>query len=336
MKNIDTPSKISSVSGSENAFAAALIEQLPEYCRYKQDALGNLIVYKQKSSDSVPKVMISAPMDESGFLISSVSENGSLKFVTVGTLPPQAFFGKRVRVGKSEILGVIGGKPIHLLKEKERDVIPPKEELFIDIGAKTKEEALQCVQIGDRAVLECSFGNFGKDKIKGRGLHRMIGSEILMNLLKSEDTGDFAVVFSVQSMAGHGGIATASYSVQPEIALFLDTVKANDFPENGAQDCALGKGAVLSFMDKGVIYDTGLFQIAAETAKAHNIPIQFSKAPQTGLEAAEAHTVRSGIKTLTVGIPCRYHRGINEVVSLTDVENAETLVKEMIRKLTHD
>ncbi len=316
------------VSGREDAVRDLIISEITGHCEYSVDPLGNIIAFKKGKNRPSKRVMVDAHMDEVGLIITAVTEEGFLKFRTVGGINTEILLFRRVTV--NGLSGVIGGKPIHLLDDADRKKLPKAESLYIDIGAASKEEALALVSPGDTAVLDGAFTAIG-DKIRSKALDDRIGCAILIRLLQQEAAYDFHAVFSVQEEIGLRGAKAAAFTVAPDAAVVLEATTAADLagvePENRV--CRLGAGPAVSFMDKATVYDRAFY----EAALAGGIPCQPKMAVAGGNNAGAVHLTRGGIRTLAISVPCRYIHSPSCVCSINDIENAQKLARFMLERI---
>ncbi|MCL2513377.1 MAG: M42 family peptidase, partial [Oscillospiraceae bacterium] len=179
------------VSGRENAVRDYIISKIDGFADYETDNLGNLIVHKKGLKQAKAKLMIAAHMDEVGVVASHITDGGFIKFVTAGSIGPGVLLG-RALIFESGARGVVGIKPVHLVDDADKDKLPKLENLYIDIGADSREEALKHVRIGDSAVFDSGFMEFGDNKIKSKALDDRVGCAIMISLIQSEIEYDTA------------------------------------------------------------------------------------------------------------------------------------------------
>ncbi|MBR4073759.1 MAG: M42 family peptidase, partial [Clostridia bacterium] len=226
----------------------------------------------------------------------------------------------RVRIGGS-IIGVIGGKPIHLQKKEESLKLPKPDGLYIDIGLYDKNEVLKYVQPGDKAVI-LSDTTLSGDKILTKALDDRVGCAILISLLKEPSEYDFYATFTVQEELGLRGARTAAFSVNPDAAIALEGTTASDIA--GVPDektvCTLGDGPVVSFMDRATVYDKEYYNAALNSG----IKCQVKRAVTGGNNSGAIHLNREGVRTLAISVPCRY---IHSAVSVADVRDADAALE---------
>ena len=317
------------VSGNEDRIRAIISEEVKPYTdEIKIDSLGNLIAFK-KGRDHSKKVMIAAHMDEVGFIISGITDKGYLKFKTVGGIDARVVISKRVLVGDEKIPGIIGMKAIHLQRASERENVPDFDDLTIDIGAKSKEEAKKKVSIGDYAAFDTVYSDFGTDKVKAKALDDRVGCMLLIEALKHSCKYDFYACFTAQEEVGTRGAAVCAYEINPDIALVLEGTTCADVYQSEEKDfvTTCGGGAVLTIMDNGMIADRNLREYLYNMAKENNVAIQYKRAATGGTDAGIIHKTNCGVKTAVLAVPCRYLHSPVSVASKKDIEAAERFVK---------
>lgn len=317
---------IDGTSGDEGAVRDYIIDKIKGSCEYKTDALGNIIAFKKGKKTPEKKIMLDAHTDEVGFIITSVTQDGFLKFANVGGINTEVMMFRRVLIN-GRIPGVIGGRPKHLLKGDEVKKLPKAQSLYIDIGAGSKEEAEELVSVGDRAVMCSEYVKEG-EKIKMKALDDRIGCAVLIKLLKEESEYDFYASFSVQEEVGMRGAAVSAFSVAPDAAIILEGTTAADIADvpYDKQVCVLGDGAVISFMDRAAVYDRGYFDAAVNSG----IKCQVKRAVAGGNNSGAVHLSREGVRTLAISVPCRYIHSASSVADERDILSAFELARYMI------
>ena len=332
---IEKLSLLPGVSGEEDRVRVAIQKEIEGYCEFATDPLGNLIAHKQGLARPQNRIQISAHMDEVGFIITHIEKNGMLRFANVGGIDPAVVVGKPVLVGSSGIYGVVGMKPVHLLGEAEKEKIPPADTLLIDIGARDREEAESLVTPGERAVFSSPFILFGQGMIKGKALDDRAGCAIMIELIRSPKFPcDCTFTFTVQEENGCVGAAGAAYTVQPDIGIALETTTAGDLAETPEYKkvCRLGAGPVLSFMDRGTVYNRELYTQAMAAARECGIPVQAKEGVYGGNESRSIQTSRGGAKVLAVSLPCRYLHSPSCVLNQEDIQNTLRLLPVLLER----
>ncbi len=317
------------VSGNEDKIRAIILEEIKPFAdEIKIDSLGNIIALK-KGRDHSKKIMMAAHMDEVGFIISGITDKGYLKFKTVGGIDARVVISKRVLVGDEKIPGIIGMKAIHLQRASERESVPDFDDLTIDIGAKSKEEAKKKVSIGDYATFDTLYSDFGTDKIKAKALDDRVGCMLLVEALKFNCKYDFYACFTAQEEVGTRGAAVCTYEINPDIALVLEGTTCLDVYKSEEKDfvTTCGGGAVLTIMDNGMIADRNLREYLYNMAKENKVPIQYKRTTAGGTDAGIIHKTNCGVKTAVLAVPCRYLHSPVSVASKKDIEAAREFVK---------
>lgn len=313
-------------SGDEGAVRDFIISKIDGNCEWKIDPLGNILAFKKGKKRAVRRLLIDAHTDEVGLIITSVTADGFLKFKTVGGIDTAVLLSRQVRIGGS-INGVIGSKPIHLTSGDEGKKLPKADSLYIDIGAQSREEALEYVSVGDRAVM-CGEYHESGELICSKALDDRIGCAILIKLLCEESEYDFSASFSVQEEIGLRGARTAAYTIDPEAAIMLEATTAADI--SGVPDersvCRLGSGAAVSFMDNATVYDRKFYNAALNSG----IKCQPKCAVAGGNNSGVVHLSRSGVRSLAISVPCRYIHSATCVCNRNDIENSYQLAKFML------
>ena len=326
-------SDIPGVSGCEGPVREEIYALIKDHCEsVETDALGNLLAFK-KGARPGRRIMLSAHMDEVGLIVTHIEADGLLGVSPVGGIDSRVVFGKAVEIGPQRLPGVIGGKAVHHLDAKEKETPPGWETLKVDIGAASREEAQAVVSPGQRAVFSGPFLELGEECILGRALDNRAGCALLVELIQAELPYDCHFAFTTQEETGCTGGATAAYALSPEIAIIVETTTAGDIPGSSEQICRLGGGPVLSFMDKGALYDKELYALALNLAREREIPCQ----PKAGVfganESRTVQTAAAGARVMAVSLPCRYLHSPSLLLHKGDVEQAHRLLLALIEKL---
>ena len=336
LDSIRALSALPGVSGRESAVREKLIEQIRGYAdSWETDPLGNLIVFKKGLAPAKNKVLLDAHMDEVGLIITSIDSDGFLRFATVGGIDPGVLAGRTVCVGDHAASGAIGVKPIHLLKKDEEGIVPSIDQLYIDIGASSREEAAQLVQPGDVAWFRGETAAFGSGMLMGKALDDRVGCAILLQMIRGTLPYDCWFTFSVQEEIGLRGAQAAAFTVAPDYAIAVETTTAADLCGVAGEKrvCVCGDGAVVSFMDRSTLYDRALFDRAFAVAKAQGIPCQTKTMVAGGNNAGAIHKSRGGVRTLAISVPCRYLHSPRCVMKQCDIDAVARLTAAMAAEL---
>ncbi len=294
------------------------------------DNLGNLIVFKKGRKTPKNKVMLAAHMDEVGFMVTDITEEGFLRFGAVGGVDPRVVLGRAVRFANGA-LGVVGTKAVHQQSADERKKAPDFDDMLIDIGAADRDAAMKLVCRGDCACFDSDFFAFGSGFIKGKAIDDRAGCLIMMDMINSELEYDTWFAFTVQEEVGTRGAKAASYTVAPDIALVLETTTACDIAgvSGDKQVCSLGSGCVISYMDRSTVYDRALYQLAFDAAEQLHISAQTKTVVAGGNDSGAIHVSRGGVRTCALSVPCRYLHSPACVIKESDYAAVKALAAEM-------
>lgn len=318
------------ISGDEGTVREMILEEITPYAEsVTVTPLGNIIAEKKGAQRAKTRLLLNAHMDEVGMIVTGITKEGLLRFTPVGGIDRRILPGKSVMVAGS-IPGVIGAKPIHLLEGDEREKAPSLDSLTIDIGALSQEEAEKLVSPGD-SVTFVSLFDTAHGMIRSRAIDDRAGCAILIDLMKKELPYDCTFVFAVQEEVGLRGSKTAAFAAKPEAAIVVESTTAADIAgvDPDKQVCRVGKGPVLSFMDRATIYDRPYFQLAQKLAKENEIPCQVKEAVAGGNDAGAIHVSRGGVRTAAISLACRYLHAPVGMISQEDFHHAEALVEKL-------
>jgi putative aminopeptidase FrvX len=287
------------------------------------DNLGNLIVFKKGKTDK--KLLVAAHMDEIGFIINHVDDNGFLRFHPLGGFDPKTLTAQRVVVhGKKDIVGVMGSKPIHIMKPEERKKSVELDDFFIDTGMKA-EDVKKYIEQGNPVTRERSLIEMG-ECYNGKSMDNRISVYILeqvLQLLANEKPAfDLYAVFTVQEEVGLRGAKVAAQAIEPDVAIGLDTTIAFDTPGSQPQEqvSKLGEGTAIKIMDASVISDLRMVDYFKQTAKNHKIKYQTEMLPAGGTDTGSLQLmVKGGSIAGALSIPTRHIHQVIESVHKQDV-----------------
>jgi endoglucanase len=328
-------------SGFETAPAAVWREEASSFADdVSADVSGNS--FASLNPEGSPRVMFAGHIDEIGLMIVHVDDDGYLYFSTIGGWDPQVLVGQRVVIAsKSRLVdGVIGKRAVHMLDEEERDQVSKVSALWIDIGAKTKKDALKRVRVGDAAVVAVPTMELPNKRLVGRSIDNRIGAFVVLEALRllrrqRPKAAVFAVATSQEEIGWSGGGArTSATRIDPTAAIVVDVTHATDHPNAEKKkygDFKLGGGPVLS---RGSSVNPLVVELLIGVAEKHEIPYALAAAPSdTGTDADSIFTARHGIATGLVSIPNRYMHSPNEMVDLADLERTAKLLAGFARQI---
>lgn len=304
------------------------------------DVLGNLIAFKRGSGPEPRlKVMLDAHTDEIGLMVTRIEKNGLLGFRAVGGLPPRLLLAKGVVVGPKRLPGVIVTPPVHLTKPAQRKQIPKIEELTIDIGAASQDEASGLVSVGEYATFDTRFQvlhDSGLRTVKGKAFDDRIGCAVAATLADGQYTADLYLSFSAQEEVGLRGARVAAFRIEPDLAFALEGTTCDDMPKKVevSPNTELGKGPAITIMDGSFIADKRLVRLLTDTAESEGIPYQFRQPGGAGgTDSGAIHLSRTGVPAATVSVPCRYIHAPVSLASLDDFDNAVALLSATLAVL---
>ncbi|MFA5576072.1 MAG: M42 family metallopeptidase [Tissierellaceae bacterium] len=322
----------SGVSGNEKEVRDLIISEIKDHVTsLKIDRLGNIIAHKKYKGNG-KRLMITAHMDEVGLIVTEIDSMGLLKFITVGGIDKRILVSKTVLIGKDKVLGVIGAKPIHLQKKNERTKALNLDELYIDIGATSKEEAEEKISIGDYVLFSSEYIEFGDGLVKAKALDNRVGCSLLVKLIKEIDDVDFYAVFTVMEEVGLVGAGPAAYEVNPDMTVILEGTLCYDMPKLDTHliPTYLNKGPAISLIDRTTLYDREFRERIVEVAEKNKIPYQYRKTSMGGNDSGKIHIAREGSVTTTISVPCRYIHSPSSVMSKSDYNNTFALLKAIL------
>ena len=330
-------------SGCEGKVRRVVIDAIADKVDELQvDHLGNVIARQKGAQYPDFKVMVSAHMDEVGFMITHIDDGGLLHFTKVGGIDDRVLPAKVVRIGRSEIRGVISVKPVHLTDQAERNKVISYENMTIDIGVSSKAEAERLVDRGDYAVFDVAYEDLGVPSMpmaKGKAFDDRAGCAVLVELIEHGPYPfDFWPVFTTMEEVGLRGAQVAAYRVMPDAALALEGTICDDGPreEDTSPTTAVGKGPAISPMDRSVIADRRLVRLLVETAEAEGIPYQFKQPGMGGTDAGAIHLAKTGVPSVPVSVPSRYIHSPVCMLSKDDLNNTVRLMTATLQRMTPD
>lgn len=327
---------LNGVSGDEDRVRAFLTDQARPWAhQMRTDPLGNLIIEKKGTTPGKQRLMLCAHMDEVGLIVTRATEDGFLRFDFVGGVDRRVALGKQVVLGPDNVPGVIGMKAIHMLSKEDMKKVPKTDSLYLDIGAKSREEALERVPLGTYGSFVCQPESFGQGLYKAKAIDDRVGCAVLLTLLKEELPMDVTFVFTAQEEVGTRGAFGAAFSVTPDIALVLETTTAADLPsvEGHRRVCAPGEGPVISYMDGGTIYDRGLFEALRGLAQDNHIPWQTKEYIAGGNDARTIQRTKQGVRVAAVSAAVRYLHAPASVGSIQDFQDMLSLTRLFVARV---
>lgn len=338
-KLLDTPGP----SGFETAPAAVWREEASTFAEVSGDVHGNSIAVV--NPNGAPTIMLAGHIDEIGVIVTYIDDDGFVYIGPIGGWDPQVLVAQRIRFAgrEGDVLGVVGKKPIHLIKLDEREKASKMTDLWVDIGATSKTQALAMLSIGDPGVIDSRTIDLPNDRIVSRSIDDRIGAFVVLEALRryAADPGEarvVAVATTQEEIAYHGGGAKVGASkVDPAMAIVVDVTFATDHPSIEKKEIGehkIGGGPVLT---RGSIVSPVVFRLLRDTAESLRMPYSVHAAGRdTGTDADAIHLSRDGVATALLSVPNRYMHSPNEMVSLVDLDRAATLIAATCKAVTTD
>ena len=333
-KLLDTPGP----SGFESAPAKVWRTEAGKFAKVRGDVAGNSIA--EVNPGGSPTIMLAGHIDEIGVIVTYIDDQGYAYIGPIGGWDPQVLVAQRIRFAgrNGDVFGVVGKKPIHLMKSEERDKVSKMTDLWVDIGASSKKEAEKILSVGDPGVIDSRTMEFPNDLIVSRSVDDRIGAFIVLEALRryAEKPGAAHViaVATTQEEIGYrgGGAGVCANCLGPQMALVVDVTFATDHPQVEKKEIGeakIGGGPVLA---RGSIISPVVFNLLRKTAEKKKMPyVVHAAGRDTSTDADAIHIAREGVATALVSVPNRYMHSPNEMVSLKDVDNIATLLAETCR-----
>lgn len=332
----------SGVPGFEAEVRALIRGELEGIATIEQDRIGSIVCRKQGTRPS-PKVMLAAHMDEIGFMVKQITKEGHLRFVPLGGWWEQVMLAQRVivKTARGDVPGILGAKPPHILTPDERNKVVDKRDMYIDIGATSREEAEQAgVRPGDPVVPVSAFTPMAGGKTYlAKAWDDRVGCALfvqaLQRLASEEHPNTVYGVGTVQEEVGLRGAKTTAYVVDPDVAIVLESDIAYDVPEMKQEEplVALGKGPSLVVFDAGMIPNTRLRDLTIETAKGLGIPLQFSSLEGGRTDGSVIHLHNAGVPTIFLGVAARHIHSHTSIIHRDDYDRLLNLLVALVKRL---
>ncbi len=330
-------------SGYEQAPAAVFREAAAAFAEVTHDTVGSTVARVPGTGDG-RSVAIVGHIDEIGLIVHHIDDDGFLWFTGVGGWDPIILVGQRLEIAtrSGRVPGVVGKKPIHLMKDEDRKRVPQLKDLHIDIGAAGGDEARALVRVGDVAVIDAEPVEFPNNRFVSRSMDNRIGCYVALEAARlvaeaGGAAGDVYALAVAQEEITFGGARTTAFSLAPDVAIAVDVTFATDQPGISEQELGrhkFGSGPVLT---RGSTLDPVIFELLHEVAEAEEIPFTVTaSARATGTDADAFHIARGGIPSSVVSVPLRYMHSPVEMVQLDDIENTAKLIAAFALRLAPD
>ncbi|MED4551840.1 M42 family metallopeptidase [Lysinibacillus capsici] len=335
------------IAGNERAPREVMKKYIAPYAdTVETDNLGSVIA-KKVGDENGPKIVVAGHLDEVGFMVTQIDDKGFIKFQTVGGWWSQVMLAQRVTITTrkgDEVIGVIGSKPPHILPADVRNKVVDIKDMFIDIGAASKDEVLEWgVRPGDMVTPYFEFNVMKNDKyLLAKAWDNRIGCAIAIDVMKAlqneKHPNILYSVGNVQEEVGLRGAKTATHKIQPDIGFAVDVGVAGDTPGVTAKESTskMGAGPQIVVYDASMVSHRGLREFVLDVADEHNIPYQFEAMAGGGTDAGSIHVTANGVPALSIGIATRYIHSHAGILHRDDYDNAVKLMVEVIKKLDRD
>lgn len=335
------------IAGNERAPREVMKKYIAPYAdTVETDNLGSVIA-KKVGDENGPKIVVAGHLDEVGFMVTQIDDKGFIKFQTVGGWWSQVMLAQRVTITTrkgDEVIGVIGSKPPHILPADVRNKVVDIKDMFIDIGAASKDEVLEWgVRPGDMVTPYFEFNVMKNDKyLLAKAWDNRIGCAIAIDVMKAlqneKHPNILYSVGNVQEEVGLRGAKTATHKIQPDIGFAVDVGVAGDTPGVTAKESTskMGAGPQIVVYDASMVSHRGLREFVLDVADEHNVPYQFEAMAGGGTDAGSIHVTANGVPALSIGIATRYIHSHAGILHRDDYDNAVKLMVEVIKKLDRD
>ncbi len=312
------------VSSNEEKLKKEIINMLPKECDFYEDCLGNLIVKKNTNIKTNEKIIFTANLDENGLMAKEITQDGSVLFSTIGKVDANSLISCHVSLNKS-IKGIIGSKPIHLQNKKDKKI--KIEDLHIDIGCETKQEAEKIVSVGDIFYFDNDFSKISKECFSANSLGDRVCCAVLIKLLQQSLNLNLTCIFIAKEKAILNSSKTAAYLTNPTIAIILKPLFTNEFEDNDFNNKVL-----CLVRDKGSICDENLTTKSETVAKTNNIPLEKIVLEEITPTAKNIAVSQNGVKTLVLFLCCKKFGELN-VVDFKNIKNFLNLIIKLAENL---
>jgi putative aminopeptidase FrvX len=333
-----TLTELPGAPGNEHLVRSFMREQLSQYSDgIIQDNLGSIFGVK-RGNDQGPTIMVAGHMDEVGFMITGITENGMIRFQPLGGWWSQVLLAQRVQIitNHGPVIGVIGSIPPHLLDDAKRSKPMDIKNMLIDIGADNREDAIRIgIKPGQQILPICPFTPMANEKkILAKAWDNRYGCGLAIELLQELKAETLPNTLysgaTVQEEVGLRGAQTAANMINPDLFFALDASPANDMTGDKSEFGQLGKGALLRILDRSMVTHRGMREFVLDTAETHNIPYQYFVS-QGGTDAGRVHLSNEGVPSAVIGICSRYIHTHASMVHVDDYAAAKELLVKLVK-----
>ncbi|HEU4335047.1 MAG TPA: M42 family peptidase [Candidatus Eisenbacteria bacterium] len=336
LSNADGP------SGCEGAVRDLVAETVRDHVDSMEvDAMGNLVCRVEPRAAAGggrgrrrPHVMLCAHMDEVGFMVTAVEKDGRVRMRKLGGIDPRIIVGQVFRIGARGVRGVVAVLPPHLLTDSDMSKVTKIEDHYLDIGARSREEALEAISIGDYVAWDTTYESWGQVR-KGKAFDDRVGCAVLASLVTRRPPVPVTAVWSVQEELGLRGAAAAGRRVQPDVAIILEGTACGEMPGAGAEEQVpyMGRGPVITVLDRSLIANERLVSLLDRTAARRKIPTQRKRPGVGGTDAGRISLAGAGVASAVVSVPCRYIHAPAAYLDIRDPRRVVDLVWHALEAL---
>lgn len=328
------------VSGYEDGVATVMERHLKGVGKFSRDRLGSFICEKRGSSAG-PKVMLAGHLDEVGFMVKGITKDGFIKFLPLGGWWGHVVLAQRlvIRTRKGDVLGVVGSKPPHELRDEDRKKVLEVRDMYIDVGATSDWDVRKKldIRLGDPIVPDSPFTvmanpNLLLAKAWDNRVGCALAAETARQLQGSAHPNTLYAVATVQEEVGLRGAQTSSFKVQPDVGIALDVGIAHDTPGTEGDE-KLGGGPLVVIYDSSAIPNRRLLELVEDTAKKLKIPLQFESVERGGTDAGRIHLNAEGVPAIAMGVASRYIHSHVSIIDRRDFDRTVKLLVALVKRL---
>lgn len=333
-------SEASGVSGGEDAVRRILIDDVRDHVDSLEiDALGSLVARIAPASRTNgkrrgPHVLLCAHMDEVGLMVTAIEKEGRLRVRRVGGIDQRILVGQVFRIGVNGLRGVLGALPPHLVARADREKVIAIEDMYLDVGASSREEAERHVAVGDYACFDTTYEQWGSTR-KGKAFDDRVGCTVLASLVKKRPPVPVTAVWSVQEEVGLRGAGAAARRASADLAIVLEGTASGEAPGASAGESApvMGGGPALTVQDRTLMADARLVDLLERTGKERKIPTQWKRPGVGGTDAGRISLSGAGIPAAVVSVACRYIHAPAAYLDVRDPQRVTALVWHTLESL---
>ncbi len=336
-------SALNGIPANEKEVRDYMSKQLEKNSEVSYDNLGS-VIGKRVGQSNGPKIMVAGHMDEVGFMVTKITDEGYIKFIPAGGWWSQVMLAQQMEITTNDnqkIRGVIGAKAPHILTAEERKKPVDMDTMYLDIGVKDKEEAEKLnIRLGDMITPYIQPMTLSNEKYYlGKAWDNRVGCaaaiDVLNRIKNKEHQNTYFGVGTVQEEVGLRGATTSAYQINPDIGIAVDTTIAHDFP-GGSKETELGKGVGIMISDSSMVGHKGMRDFTIALAEKHNIPYQLTHLKRGGTDGGKMHLTRSGVPSIALCVPVRYLHSHTSIMHEDDYNALVDLIEKMVLALDEE